>query len=57
MMDLLKLVGLEDRMISTEKEFELAEPIDWGKVDEIINKERGRSIEYLMEITRKNEDS
>ena len=57
MMDLLKVVGLEDRLISNEKELESAKPIDWGKVDEIINKERGRSIEYLMEITRKNEDS
>lgn len=57
MMDLLKLVGLEDRMISTEKEFELVEPIDWGKVDQVLKEERDKSIEYLMEITKENENS
>lgn len=57
MMDLLKLVGLEDRMVSTEKEFELVKPIDWGKVDYVLKEERDKSIEYLMEITKKNENS
>lgn len=57
MMDLLKTVGLEDRLVSNRKEVESVGPIDWNKVDRILEKERGKSIEYLMEITKKDEDS
>ena len=51
MMDLLKLVGLEDRMIANEKELESAKPIDWDRVDHVLMKEREKSVDYLMELT------
>ena len=57
MLDLLKLVNLEDRMIASEEEFESVQPIDWDKVDQILNEEREKSIKFLMELTRENENS
>lgn len=55
MMDLLKLVGLDDRMIASEAGLEAAKPIDWNKVDKLLAEERGKSVNYLMELT--NEES
>ena len=57
MLDLLKLVNLEDRMIASEEEFESVQPIDWDKVDQILNEEREKSIKFLMELTQENENS
>ena len=56
MVDLLKLVGLEDRLISDEKGLEYVQQIKWEKVDSIIQMERKKATQYLMELT-KNENS
>lgn len=57
MIDLLKLVGLEDRMVSKEADLKKVKPIDWEKVDYIIQKEREKSMQYLIELGEENEKS
>lgn len=57
MIDLLKLVGLEDRLISSEEDLQKVQPINWNEVDVIIQKERERSIQYIMELTKEDENS
>ena len=56
MMDLLRLVGLEDRLIANDKDLETILPINWEKVDVIIQGERECSMQYLAELI-KNENS
>ena len=49
MTDLLSRLNLEDRMISSleELEQEFRKEIDFGKTDDIIEKEKIRAVEYL----------
>ena len=56
MMDLLRLVGLEDRLIANDKDLETILPVNWEKVDAIIQAEREYSKQYLAELI-KNENS
>ena len=56
MMDLLKLVGLEDRLIEKDKDLDTVLSINWEKVDVIIQGERECSMQYLAELI-KNENS
>lgn len=51
MTDLLTLVGLEDRMVADRKDMAAAGPIDWDRVDGILQKERVRSMVFLTELT------
>lgn len=48
---LLKMFGLEDRLISDMEDFDLEtmlnSAIDWASVNRILDKERGKAIEFL----------
>ena len=44
---LLRLFNLEDRLIDKKKKFCSRQPINWNKVDEILDIERKASIEFL----------
>lgn len=55
---LLQLVGLEDRIMSTDDTAEsiyekLQQPIDYSSVDKILSKEREKSWEYLRHLNVK----
>lgn len=54
MIELLKLVGLEDRIISSVEDLWSVKPIEWDKVDSSLKEERKKSVEYLMELTKEN---
>lgn len=57
MIDLLNLVGLDDRIISSDEDIVSVKPINWEEVDNIIQDERDKSIQFLMELIKKNEKS
>jgi len=46
---ILKLTELEDRAVSSYKDISLENKIDYSKVNEIIMRERNRSMDYLRE--------
>ena len=52
---LLKIVGLEDRLVSEKCRIVNVLDIDYGKVNEVLESERSRSLCMLSEML-KNED-
>lgn len=47
---LLKLFGLEDRLITSPEEYKDLPDIDYEKVDSILNKKRGEAYKFLAEF-------
>lgn len=61
-LSILKLTGLEDRIVTDFDDFSIAENnIDYGRVNDILDKERKKSIETLKQMCtyseRKNENT
>lgn len=57
MLSLLNKVGLQEHFCETYRNMEDIKPIEWEKVDKIINNMREKSLEYLIRaITEKNSD-
>lgn len=51
MVDLLKEVGLEDRMVGSFSELRKIKSLNWDCVDNIIKEDKNRAKKYLNEVT------
>lgn len=51
MIDLLKEVGLEDRMVGSLSELKKTKSLNWDYVDNIIKEDKNRAKKYLNEVT------
>lgn len=53
LMDLLQIFKLEDRIVQTKYDIEKVKPIEYLRVDQVIEKYKSKSLEYLKNILLK----
>ena len=52
MYDLLSQLGLESRILRTGEDLAKMKPIDWKRVDTVLNRRRRQSKKWLMEAVK-----